>query len=560
MARHSLRMLWIAWLFFRIACAMRENAHAGLLHSMSAFDNLSANVSANISANGTLRAVANATVEDMLKEMAQQQAKSELQPFPDDPFKDDPWFQKRRDPHYDPFKDDPFFEKNRNDPFNNRNKDPFNNRNSPSPSPPSSDHSWSGHDHHYHRAAAAGLGVIAIFWIFWAGLFCCICCVPTCILCRGHFKARALRAKLEHLQLKHPPHDQRQPVNMLSDGMMRLAQEDRILIREKVNMAQELSGHVLGYSVQTANSFEVISVVGGGEHVLNCREVQDLQAMLGMNLAGGLQALGVEGAGHWAGRDKAPFRMLVGLPPAANPMETGKIQVTVPEGVSSGQQIQVTTPTGEQLLVAVPPGVAPGQTMEVTLPGKQNSGPSMQQVMTGLVPGCAANNDAPFLYLDRPFAIDCCCLNRPKVDVFDVRGTATVKLGIISDPFAWMDMTFGIHIGPNAQESDPPALIARGAACQPGAVCKLCGVCCGRTCREAYLEVVDPNDKDRTVAFITKGWAGGAQEIFTSANSFYVDFGEVKDPACKALLLATALFLNYRFFEGRAGSTQSSSN
>ena len=55
-----------------------ENAHAGLLHSMSAFDNLSANVSANvsanISANGTLRAVANATVEDMLKEMAQQQA------------------------------------------------------------------------------------------------------------------------------------------------------------------------------------------------------------------------------------------------------------------------------------------------------------------------------------------------------------------------------------------------------------------------------------------------------------------------------------------------------
>lgn len=45
------------------------------------------------------------------------------------------------------------------------------------------------------------------------------------------------------------------------------------------------------------------------------------QAMLGMNLAGGLQAMGVEGAGHWAGRDKAPFRMLVGLPPAANPME-----------------------------------------------------------------------------------------------------------------------------------------------------------------------------------------------------------------------------------------------
>jgi hypothetical protein len=33
---------------------------------------------------------------------------------------------------------------------------------------------------------------------------------------------------------------------------------------------------------------------------------------------------------------------------------------------------------------------------------------------------------------------------------------------------------------------------------------------------------VAAQDKDRTVAFITKGWAGGAQEIFTSANSFYV--------------------------------------
>jgi len=130
-------MLWIAWLFFRIACAMRENAHAGLLHSMSAFDNLSANVSANvsanISANGTLRAVANATVEDMLKEMAQQQAKSELQPFPDDPFKDDPWFQKRRDPHYDPFKDDPFFEKTGTIPSTTATKIPSTTATAPAP-------------------------------------------------------------------------------------------------------------------------------------------------------------------------------------------------------------------------------------------------------------------------------------------------------------------------------------------------------------------------------------------------------------------------------------------
>ncbi|CAK9031137.1 unnamed protein product [Durusdinium trenchii] len=411
--------------------------------------------------------------------------------------------------------------------------------------------------HHYHAGAAAAGGMAVFITCIWFSCFFSIVCCPCCLLCRGHLKARGLREKLEHLQLAHPPHAERQSMAQLPDGMMRLAQEDRILIKEKVNTLQELSTHMVGYSIQTANCFDVVSVVGGGEHVLSCREVQDLQAMLGMNLAGALGAMGVDAANAYAGRDKAPFRMCVGLPPLGGGAggKPGVMQVTVPEGVSSGQQIQVTSPTGEQFVVSVPPGVGPGQTMEVHLPSK-NQGPSMQTMMEGLVPGAATNNDTPFLYLDRPFAIDCCCVNRPKVDVFDCRGGAMVKLGIISDPFAWMDMTFGIHIGPNASESDVPALWVRGAACQPGATCTLCGLCCGRSCQEAYLEVIDPHDGDKTVAFITKGWAGGMQEIFTNANCFYVDFGEVKDPACKALLLATALFLNYRFFEGRAGSTK----
>eukprot|EP00913_Durusdinium_trenchii_P009720 g9132.t2 len=346
--------------------------------------------------------------------------------------------------------------------------------------------------HHYHAGAAAAGGMAVFITCIWFSCFFSIVCCPCCLLCRGHLKARGLREKLEHLQLAHPPHAERQSMAQLPDGMMRLAQEDRILIKEKV---------------------------------------QDLQAMLGMNLAGALGAMGVDAANAYAGRDKAPFRMCVGLPPLGGGAggKPGVMQVTVPEGVSSGQQIQVTSPTG----------VGPGQTMEVHLPSK-NQGPSMQTMMEGLVPGAATNNDTPFLYLDRPFAIDCCCVNRPKVDVFDCRGGAMVKLGIISDPFAWMDMTFGIHIGPNASESDVPALWVRGAACQPGATCTLCGLCCGRSCQEAYLEVIDPHDT----------W------ICLVGGGPCVDFGEVKDPACKALLLATALFLNYRFFEGRAGSTK----
>lgn len=535
-------MSCLKMLFWFMASAMRENAHAGLLTGI--VDGL----------NFTIKEEA-AKDHDLLQ----------LAWNGDDPFKDDPWFKEKRDPNYQPFKDDPWF-KEKNDPNYQPFKDkPFFDKHRPkapkTPETPAKRNEViepnEGHD--YHRSTAAAGGVFVIFHLMVLCMCGSIFCCPCLCMCRGHFKARELRTKLEGLQLKHPPHAApRQPAATVGDGMMRLAQENQIMIKEKVNMAQELSGHVLGYSIQTANSFDVLSVAGGGDHVLSCREVQDLQAMMGMNLAAGLQAMGVDAAGHFAGRDKAPFRMMIGLSPALGPTAGGKMQVVVPEGVVTGQQIQVTAPTGEQFLVAVPPGVAPGQAMEVQMPSKQqNTGAGMQQMMEGLVPGCAANNDAPFLYLNRPFAVDCFCFNRPTVDVFDVRGSLTVKLGIISDPFAWMDMTFGIHIGPNATQSDPPILIARGAACQPGTMCQCCGLCCGRSCQEAYLEVIDPNADDRTVAFITKGWAGGMQELFTSANTFYVDFGEVKDPSCKALLLATALFVNYRFFEGQAGQRNS---
>lgn len=46
---------------------------------------------------------------------------------------------------------------------------------------------------------------------------------------------------------------------------------------------------------------------------------------MGMNLAAGLQAMGVDAAGHFAGRDKAPFRMMIGLPPALGATYLGTV-------------------------------------------------------------------------------------------------------------------------------------------------------------------------------------------------------------------------------------------
>jgi hypothetical protein len=302
--------------------------------------------------------------------------------------------------------------------------------------------------------------------------------------------------------------------------------------------------------VQTANNFNVYSVSGGelGEHILSCREVQDMQALIGMNLGAALQGMGVQEAGHFAGRDKAPFRIRIGLPPDTT--VSNVVQVICPPGVTPGQLVMVPTPNGQQCQVAVPQGVSAGMNFQVALPTKPAEDPNNgQNVFQGLVPGAEENNDVPFLYIERPFAVDCLCFNRPYVTVFHVAGGQQTKIGIITDPFACIDMTFNIHVGPDATPDSPPALCVKGAACQPGAHCQLCGLCCAaRRCREAYLEVVDPNAKDATVAFITKGWAGGLEEVFTSANSFYIDFGTVEEPTWKAMLLATTIFVNYRFF------------
>jgi hypothetical protein len=45
---------------------------------------------------------------------------------------------------------------------------------------------------------------------------------------------------------------------------------------------------------------------------------------------------------------------------------TGTFTITIPEGVQPGQQLQVNTPGGRQLLVTVPEGVGAGQQLQIT--------------------------------------------------------------------------------------------------------------------------------------------------------------------------------------------------
>ena len=55
-----------------------------------------------------------------------------------------------------------------------------------------------------------------------------------------------------------------------------------------------------------------------------------------------------------------------------NPMNTEpamvQLEFTIPDGTIPGQQLQVASATGQELLVIVPPGAQPGQTLRVEVP------------------------------------------------------------------------------------------------------------------------------------------------------------------------------------------------
>ena len=55
--------------------------------------------------------------------------------------------------------------------------------------------------------------------------------------------------------------------------------------------------------------------------------------------------------------------------------------------------------------------------------------------------------------------------------------------------------------------------------------------------------------KGQEVGKIVKLWRGLGTEVFTDAASFQVDFPEDAEPASKARLLGTTMFINIQFFE-----------
>jgi len=139
--------------------------------------------------------------------------------------------------------------------------------------------------------------------------------------------------------------------------------------------------------------------------------------------------------------------------------------------------------------------------------------------------------------MQRDFTCTCCCLNRPVVNITDA--TTGEGIGTISDPCACCDLTFAVNDG-----NGEPALKAKGGCCQMGLCCPLpCG-----PCAEVNFDVVDANSGDQ-VGSLKKKVPGCCKFLFApDVDNFDVEFGAVKDPNFKALLIGLAIFMDFRYF------------
>lgn len=138
--------------------------------------------------------------------------------------------------------------------------------------------------------------------------------------------------------------------------------------------------------------------------------------------------------------------------------------------------------------------------------------------------------------LERPCTLTCCCCNRPVINVTDVvRGQS---IGSIVDPFACCDLTFALR-----DPAEATVLKASGGCCQWGLCCPLpCGPC-------------------STVDFSIQGTSGEALGSVTKkvpscfkflvaddVDNYKIDFGGVRKAEEKALLMALAIFIDFRYF------------
>lgn len=148
--------------------------------------------------------------------------------------------------------------------------------------------------------------------------------------------------------------------------------------------------------------------------------------------------------------------------------------------------------------------------------------------------------------LRRPWTCTCCCFNRPVVDVTDV--ISGQKIGSVADPWHCCSFTLTVR-GPEDQD----LINAKGGCCQWGYCCPLpCG-----PCSRVEFPLEDATSGE-SLGHMQKKVPGCCKWLFASdVDDYHLTFGEgMRDPNHKALVMALAIFTDFRWFSDNSADDQ----
>jgi len=156
------------------------------------------------------------------------------------------------------------------------------------------------------------------------------------------------------------------------------------------------------------------------------------------------------------------------------------------------------------------------------------------------LPDCTSWNldilyqDQPAFRLERPWTATCCCLNRPVMTISDVNGT---EIGEIEDPCTFCSLRFHAR-DPSGEE----LFSVDGGCCQWGLFCPIpCG-----PCAKVNFDILSP-DGDQ-IGEIEKKIKCCKWMVADDVDNYKIEFGGVQHPAHKVLLIALAIFMDFKYF------------
>ena len=132
----------------------------------------------------------------------------------------------------------------------------------------------------------------------------------------------------------------------------------------------------------------------------------------------------------------------------------------------------------------------------------------------------------PIIHMMSPNTCNCCCLRR--IEVQSPPGTI---IGYAKQQFTWFYPKIIIQKG-----QGEAFFAANGPFCALG------------KCVAGDADFVLTRGKEK-IGKVSKKWGGATQEIFTDVDTFGITFRKDLDTTTKALLLATAILIDFAFFE-----------